>query len=138
MKKQSGFTLVELMIVLVIIGIMASFAVPSYKNYIMRSIRSEGMTAMLDLMRAQEDFFANNYRYTTTLSQLNYSIAVVTSSGGYSITARKCKDSDGADEDITDCVELIGDATGGQAEDGDLILNSRGERKRDGDTGWNN
>ena len=131
MKKQSGFTLVELMIVLVIIGILAGFAVPSYQDSVMRGSRGEGMTAMLDIMRAQEDYFANNYTYTTTLTDLNYSATVITDSERYSITASQC-----TGEALTACVELKAVAQNGQQSDGNLILDSIGNRSRNGVSGW--
>lgn len=131
MKKQNGFNLIEMMIVLVVIGIMASIAVPSYQDYIMRGSRGEGMTAMLDVMRAQEDYFANNFTYTVNLTDLNYSATVVTDSTRYAITAAKC-----TGEALTVCIELKATAQNGQQTDGNLLLDSLGTRSRNGVAGW--
>jgi len=56
-------TLIELMIVIVIVAVLASIAVPSYRNYVMRSQRSDAKEALLRLATAQEKFFLQNNRY---------------------------------------------------------------------------
>ena len=56
-KKTAGFTLIELMIVVAIIGIVAAIAYPSYSQYILRSHRSEGMTFLAQAVANQERFF---------------------------------------------------------------------------------
>ena len=43
-NRQSGFTLIELMVVVTIIGILASFAIPAYQDYVIRAQVSEGMS----------------------------------------------------------------------------------------------
>jgi len=62
-QRQGGVTLIELMIVMVVLAIVASIAVPSYRQYLIRSNRTEGTAALLQLRIAQEKFFLQNGRY---------------------------------------------------------------------------
>ena len=67
MKKfQQGFTLIELMIVVAIIGILAAIAIPAYQDYTIRSQVSEGMTLGSGMKTAISEFFQQNGHFPTT------------------------------------------------------------------------
>jgi type IV pilus assembly protein PilA len=57
-QLQKGFTLIELMIVVAIIGILAAIAIPAYQDYTIRAQVSEGMTLVADVKAAIADFVA--------------------------------------------------------------------------------
>ena len=59
-KKQNGFTLIELMIVVAIIGILASIAIPSYKDYIVRAKLSEAIVFAGACKTSVMEFYAVN------------------------------------------------------------------------------
>ncbi|MCK5002401.1 MAG: type IV pilin protein [Gammaproteobacteria bacterium] len=78
MKKHNGFTLLELMIVVVIIGILSAIAYPSYSEYIKQARLEDAQTGLLVLASRQERFYRDTY--TTSFTDLNYSS---TSEDGY-------------------------------------------------------
>lgn len=63
MKKQSGFTLIELMITVVIISIISAVALPTYRQYIITSRLTEAFSALSSAQAAAEQFWSNNRTY---------------------------------------------------------------------------
>ena len=66
MKKQQGFTLIELMIVVAIIAILAAIALPAYQDYVARSQVSEAMTLSSGAKTAVTEYYADKGAVPTT------------------------------------------------------------------------
>ncbi|MES2192141.1 MAG: type IV pilin protein [Pseudomonadota bacterium] len=64
-KRSSGFTLIELMITVVIIGILASIALPAYSSYIARARRADARAQLLLAAQFMQRFYAANDNYLT-------------------------------------------------------------------------
>ena len=66
MKKQQGFTLIELMIVVAIIGILAAIAIPAYQDYTIRAQVSEGLNLSGGAKAAVTEYFQDRGTMPTT------------------------------------------------------------------------
>ncbi len=69
-QRAAGFTLIEVMIVVAIIGILAAVAYPNYTEYVKRGARSDAMAILLDAANKQEQFFVDNRSYADDLSDI--------------------------------------------------------------------
>ncbi|MBX2885321.1 MAG: prepilin-type N-terminal cleavage/methylation domain-containing protein [Granulosicoccus sp.] len=135
---MTGFTLVELLIVIAIIGMLAGTAIPSLLSQTIKSRRADGMVELSRVLKHQERYFLNNMTYTTELSKLGFTLdngAVLSEEGLYHITAATCDDAN-----IARCVQLTATPLDSQKDDGTLSLNSRGDKdwagNKAGETGW--
>lgn len=97
--SNRGFTLIEMMIVVAIIGILAAIAYPSYDEYVKRGNRTEGQAFLSDVAARQERYFSQNNAYITDVANIaklgvtansptgKYSIVLAGGGGGYTLTA---------------------------------------------------
>jgi type IV pilus assembly protein PilE len=63
MKRQSGFTLIEVMMVVVILGILASIALPAYTDYVLRGKLAEAYSELASMRVKLEQYFQDNRTY---------------------------------------------------------------------------
>lgn len=82
-RRSAGFTLVELMVVLVIVAVLAALAWPSFVNAVNRSRRSDAMSALAEIMQAQERWRANQPSYKASLTNPLLPGARTVSAGGH-------------------------------------------------------
>lgn len=85
MVSNKGLTLVELLIVIVIIGILAAIAVPTYTNYMVRARRADAKTGLEQLRAAQEMRRAERGGYSTDITELRNTWGVPAVAGDYNI-----------------------------------------------------
>lgn len=118
---QRGFTLVELMVALAIIAILASIALPSYQQYVIRGNRAAAQAEMLDIANRQQQFMLADREYAD-LSKLNATGYALPSevSDKYTVTM----DVDNSATPPIFTVTMT--PKGSQSEDGALTLNSAG------------
>jgi type IV pilus assembly protein PilE len=131
-RRMRGITLIELLTVIIILGVLASIAVPTYRRYLIRAQRSEAKIALLQLQTAQEKYYSQYNRYTDKVTAKStsttpglglpgktetgkYRVSVTNLGvGGQEYTATAAPASGGGQEDDKDC--------------GSFTINERGVR----------
>ena len=124
-QASKGFTLIELMIVVAIVGILASIALPAYQDSVRKSKRATAQGDLMSFANAMERYFTTNGVYTDATAATvytatspsdggtaNYNLSVVAGTTTFTLTAA---------------------ATGGQIGDGNMQLTSTGVRRWDED-----
>ncbi|WP_019623734.1 type IV pilin protein [Thioalkalivibrio thiocyanoxidans] len=128
-RRMAGFTLIEVMIVVVVIGILAAIAYPSYQNHILKSQRADAHDALLRIQLEQERYRANNPRYADN-SQLTQDrpdglgLDAVSADGHYELAITESSPSEftatatpqNRQANDSDCSPIILEVSGGSAE----------------------
>jgi len=137
---ERGFTLLELMITVAIVGFLAAIAYPAYQDSILKGRRAEGRAALLNLLQQQERYYTQTGSYLafepgssgengTAYAQGETKLAIPfkTTSGdsttdfAYRLGARKCDTLE-----LNECVQLSAEPRMADAAAGTLLLNSAG------------
>ncbi len=139
-KSLKGFTLIEVMIVVAILGIISAIAVPSYVEYVKKGKRADAKVELLRLAQMQESYFVQNLSYAQDLTStqatggLNLGTTVMSEQDEYtmSVSTKVPSDCDGLSGG-TPCTgyTLTAEATGSQSHDSeceDFTLTNTGAK----------
>ena len=132
--SSTGFTLTELMIAVVIVGILAVIAVPSYQNHLRKGRRSAAESFMIEVAAREQQYLMDARRYAAgegALGALNLTLPTDVS-GFYTVTIEPATPAQPPTYLIT-ATPVAGSA---QVADGVLTLDHLGARSRSGQAGW--
>ena len=91
-NRARGFTLIEIAIVVMIVGILATIAYPSYQDQMRKSRRSDAKNALMDAVNRQEQYVLDHNGYTDDMTDLGYSADPAPSEEGYYSIAAETDD----------------------------------------------
>lgn len=125
MKKTAGFTLIEVLITVAILGIIAAIALPSYTSYMTKTRRTEAKTLLTEAAGEQQRYYSENNSYADKLTVIGYPADSVESEGGnytVSVTAQS------ATSFTLRATRVAGKSQADDAECGDFEINSLGAK----------
>ena len=144
-RKNLGFTLIELMVVVLIVGILASVAFPMYTNYSTKTKRALAKSQLTQIASRQEQFFADNKRYADHLAELGWADKEITINPSSQIVTSSATDAvytlsltDTGTRTFTATAVPLGTQADNDKECGKLYLNQAGTKttSEGGDRCW--
>ena len=138
-KKCNGFSLIELMVVIAIIGIIAGIAYPSYNNSILKGRRAEAQVALMELLQQQERYMTQRNSYlcfpvkcdgATPPTVLPFKLfsGVNADDSYYLLSSEECPTTSGGTLPINECVRVLATPIKADAEAGTLSVTSSGTK----------
>lgn len=130
---QKGFTLIEMMIVVAIVGIMASVAIPSYLDYVVRTNRADAKDMLTEVVYQLERYNTRQRVYTDKLDDIGFikndDNKFMSKKGLYEITLAACGTT--TTTKIEKCAKVTATPVTGKAQEGDgaLTLDTRGNKE---------
>lgn len=118
---QKGFSLIELMIVVAIVGFLSAVAYPSYSSYVVKSKRTDAQRAMIEYAQSMERYFTANGRYSTAAGGASCGGTAPSSVSLYAITCATASDS-------TFTITATPTTGTTQANDGNMTLTNTGAK----------
>jgi type IV pilus assembly protein PilE len=103
-KREKGFTLIEILVVLAAVGTIISIGYPAFQTMLQNKRHLQGETMLLDILQQQETYYSANSRYTAQLDNINYNPSLASKKNKifYTIEARAC-----SGQTIAQCIQLI-------------------------------
>lgn len=121
---QRGFSLIEVMIVVAIVGILSAIAYPSYNSYMVKSRRTDAQRAMVEYAQSMERYFTANGRYTTTAGSTGANTCGGAAPVAVSLYAITCSTA----SDTTFTITATPTTGSAQASDGNQTLTNTGAK----------